>query len=68
MSTLTEDERVCTWVNGKQQVTGSWRYHWPSDRFVIELNSKDRITGTRRRMVVAGDTPEWGNWKLQRKA
>ena len=53
-----------TWTNGKRTVTGKWAYMWQSERFVVELNSVDRITGMRRRLVLAGDRPEWGNWKL----
>jgi len=60
--------RAGIWTNGKQKVSGFWSYHWPSNRFVIELNSTDRLTGMRRRMTVAGDHPEWGNWKLVREA
>lgn len=59
--------REGVWKRGKQTVKGVWRYVWASDRFVIELDSTDRITGQRREIVVyGGETPEWGNWKLQR--
>lgn len=56
------------WVNGKRRVTGHWTYHWAPDRFTITLDQKDRITGENKRLVVAGDKPEWGNWKLLRDA
>lgn len=55
------------WVNGKKTVTGKWCYNWGSDTFTIRLNSKDSITGESKCFRVTGDTPEWGNWKLQRK-
>lgn len=56
-----------TWINGKRKQTGAWEYQRASDRFVIELDSRDWITGQKRRIVVAGETPEWGNWKLERQ-
>ena len=52
-----------TWRNGSKTVTGEWKYLWSQDRFVIRLNSRDRITGRQREMIVSGDSPEWGNWK-----
>ncbi len=55
-----------TWTNGKRTVTGRWIYVWASQRFVIWLDSRDRVTGANRRIVTANDTPEWGNWKLKR--
>lgn len=55
-----------SWVNGKRRITGSWWYAWGADRFHIRLDSRDRITGTDRRLTVSGDTPEWGNWTLER--
>ena len=54
------------WTNGKRTVTGRWQYHWSADRFVILLDNKDRVTGDYRRIVVGGDAPEWGKWKLVR--
>jgi len=56
--------KAATWVNGKRKITGRWEYFWAADRFVIELDSKDRITGEPRQIEVAGDRPEWGNWRL----
>jgi len=56
-----------TWTNGKQTVRGWWEYLWAADKFVVELDSRDRITGQPRRMVLfGGDSPEWGKWKLVR--
>lgn len=52
------------WTDGVRELTGRWRYNWASNRFLIVLDSKDRITGDHRRLVVAGDKPEWGKWKL----
>lgn len=54
------------WRNGKRTVTGCWFYDETGDTFVVELDSYDRITGTLRRKIVYGDSPEWGNWKLER--
>jgi hypothetical protein len=54
------------WKNGRRTMRGRYEYHWASNRFVIELESRDRITGANRRMVIAGDKPEWGNWRLGR--
>jgi hypothetical protein len=51
------------WTNGKRKVDGEWKYDWPSDSFVIVLNSTDSITGQRRTMIVKGDVPEWGKFK-----
>lgn len=53
-----------TWKNKKRTISGQWEYIWQSDSFVIVLNSIDRITGERKRIVTSNDTPEWGNWKL----
>jgi hypothetical protein len=53
-----------TWVNGPQKVTGRWAYRWASDRFYISLDRVDRITGQKKQIVVCGDRPEWGRWKL----
>ena len=55
-----------TWINGAQKVTGWWNYNWGADKFTIILDRKDRLTGSPRQFIVYGDTPEWGNWKLQR--
>lgn len=52
------------WTNGKRRLTGSWTYVWSKDVFVIDLDSRDRITRERRRFTVYGDRPEWGNWRL----
>lgn len=56
------------WTNGKRQVTGRWEWFWSAQRFVIWLDGTDRTTGGQRRIEVAGDHPEWGNWKLVRAA
>lgn len=52
------------WTDGKITVWGEWEYQWSSDRFLIVLDSRDPITGEQRRMVVSGDMPEWGKFKL----
>jgi hypothetical protein len=57
-----------TWRNGKRMVTGRWWWDGAAQRFRIELNSVDRITGENRRISVAGEHPEWGKWKLDRDA
>lgn len=54
-----------TWVNGKKKVTGYWQYNRNADRFYIELDQIDSITGEHKNLTVYGDTPEWGNWKLE---
>lgn len=51
------------WVNGKKRITGAWLYNWASERFLIVLDSTDKVTGMRRRIVTDNDTPEWGNWR-----
>ena len=56
--------KKATWINGKRTVTGHWKYYWPSDVFIINLDSIDKITGEKKRLMVHNDTPEWGNWKL----
>lgn len=57
-----------TWVNGKKRVSGRWSYYRPSDVFVIELDQRDRITGSRSKIFTThNDTPEWGNWKILKK-
>lgn len=57
-----------TWTNGKRSITGWWIYQWAAQRFYIELDSRDRITGQPRSFVTDNDTPEWGRWKLVRPA
>lgn len=59
--------REATWTNGKQTVKGHWTYYRPSDKFFIELNSTDRVTGLKRKIESYRDEPEWGNWKLVRE-
>lgn len=54
-----------TWRKGKKTVTGSWCYNWHSQRFHIQLNGKDRITGRPRTAIVSGDSPEFNGWTLQ---
>lgn len=56
------------WTNGKRRLTGRWEYNRASDTFIILLNGRDRITGEHRRLTLRGEeTPEWGNWKLERR-
>lgn len=57
-----------TWKNNTRTVTGWWSYNWSADRFHIVLNLQDRITGRQKQIVVAGETPEWGNWRLESSA
>ncbi len=59
--------RRARWINGRKSILGWWTYNWAADRFHIELDSRDPITGGIRKMTVAGDEPEWGNWKLDRE-
>jgi hypothetical protein len=57
-----------TWKNKKRTVSGSWEYNPISDRFIIFLDQRDRITGLHKQIVTAGsqrELPEWGNWKFQ---
>jgi hypothetical protein len=56
--------REATWTNGKRRITGWYIYHWPSDRFHITLDYRDRITGQSPSIITTRDKPEWGNWKL----
>lgn len=59
--------KEAVWQNGKKTVKGRWQYHWAADKFYIELDRRDSITGSRTRTIIAhGDEPEWGNWKLVR--
>ncbi len=55
------------WVNGKRKISGMWCYSSITQRFYVTLDMKDRITGQRKSFEFAGDSPEWGNWKLQRE-
>jgi hypothetical protein len=36
-----------TWVKHGKRVTGEYCYYWPSDIFIITLNTVDPITGDR---------------------
>ncbi len=54
------------WTNGKETITGEWRYNWASDNFSIWLDSKDPITGEKRFLISYDDEPRWGNWRLVR--
>lgn len=68
MSWLNPSEspwKEAVWVNGKRRVTGRWLYNRASDRFAIELDQRDRVTRCNKRLIVAGDAPEWGNWKRE---
>lgn len=57
------------WTNGKRSITGAWAYQWASNKFLIELDSVDRVTGRIRRFELVGDErPEWGNWRLASRA
>lgn len=54
------------WVNQNGDIQwGYWNYNWASDRFSIMLDSKDPITGMQRSFVIAGDNPNFGNYKVQ---
>jgi hypothetical protein len=60
--------RHTTWTNGKRTVKGCWNYYWASDCFVVTLFQRDRTTGASEKTFrVYGDTPEWGNWKMQKE-
>jgi hypothetical protein len=52
------------WTNGSRTIKGRWFYDLPADKFYIELDSIDRITGCQRNITSHRDEPEWGNWKL----
>ena len=52
------------WKNGKETISGRWMWSPHKQRFYIYLDSTDRVTERKREIVVSGDTPEWGNWKL----
>lgn len=43
---------------------GRWTYNWAADRFTILLDSFDEITGIRRKLIVSGEKPQWGKWRL----
>lgn len=49
-----------SWTNGKKRVVGRWLYLRHRERFIVELS-------TGRRFEVSGDTPEWGNWILEKE-
>ena len=56
----TDRMHKAAWTNGKSAVSGWWEYHWPSDRFVIILDQRDRTTGARQKtFTTCNDTPEW---------
>lgn len=52
------------WTNGKRTVTGRWRWIWHKQRFRIILDVPSEVTSRQHDFLVAGETPEWGNWKL----
>ena len=57
--------RKGTWKCGKKRLTGQWLWVWHRQRFVIDLDGKDPETGLRREQFeVAGDSPDFGKWKL----
>lgn len=56
-----------TWKNGKQIITGSWKYAESSECFCIILDTKDRITGENKSFITYNDKPEWGNWKISKE-
>lgn len=55
------------WKKGKKIITGRWFYDWADKVFYINLNSKDPITGEKRKVKVFGDHPEFNGWKLVRE-
>lgn len=60
--------KKATWTNGNKKQTGSWTYIWHRDTFAIHLDSKDPVSGRQREFYTSNeDSPEWGNWKLQRE-
>lgn len=56
-----------TWRKGNRTVSGRWRYNWASDRFLIELDKPNRLTGERRqRFWVHGDRPEFNGFVVDK--
>jgi hypothetical protein len=55
------------WSNGEVEIPGRWVYDRGADRFHIWLDSIDQVTRRARYLVVAGDKPEWGDWKRVEK-
>ena len=57
------------WRKGKRTLRGRWCYIWHRDRFLIELDGKDRATGlSRRPFEVTDDVPNFNGWKLERES
>lgn len=57
-----------TWQKGKRIIKGRWQYYRPSDKFFIEIDKADGVSGSRtRNFEVYGDTPEWNGWKRVKK-
>ena len=55
------------WKKGKRTIRGWWVYNWAADNFSVEIDQKDKLTGSQiRRFKVYADTPEWNGWKLLR--
>lgn len=52
------------WSDGYNVIDGTYLYNKPSDRFRINLDSIDEITGRRRELIVADDAPNFGNYIL----
>lgn len=55
------------WKKGLAVVEGWCAYNWAADRFDIELDGKDRVTGQPRKFSVYGDEPNFNGWKVVRE-
>jgi hypothetical protein len=58
--------RKASWTNGKRTITGTWEYINFSRQFHFVLDSRDPVTGLIREFWIKADSPEWGNWKLNK--
>lgn len=53
-----------TWTNGKQTVTGRYKYYRPSDAFFISLDKVVGVNGERRKTFRVYGECEFGRYKL----
>lgn len=55
------------WINGTKYIYGKWSYNRHCDKFHISLDSSKNTIGIRNHdFDTYNDSPEWGNWKLDK--
>lgn len=56
--------KQASWKKGKKIITGIWRWNWASQRFIIQLDKKCKISGNTIIIETSGEHPNFNGWKL----